>query len=136
VGTGPCRPEVITWRELSGWFKRKGEVRDKFHSAQLYQIGMTRFYEDENMHEYSLTQEANRVQGHASISIDLLGMELMFVVFESSEINLYEVIRGMNRSTSLNTRENSKLTYKSTLFGIGDCLRLNPQIKRKFTLRE
>jgi hypothetical protein len=60
-------------------------------------MGMTRLYEDENKHEYSLTKKRTEYKVTHLVPVDLPGLELMFVVFENSVANFYDVGRGMKQ---------------------------------------
>ena len=89
-------PEVITWREFSAWFMKEGDSRDKVHSAQLYQMGMTRIYENERKKEYSLTTKRTEYKVRHITPIDgIPGLDLLFVVFENCVANIYDITRGM-----------------------------------------
>jgi hypothetical protein len=50
-------PQIITWREFSEWFSMEGEVRDQVHSAQLYEIGLTRIYEEDDKQTHRLSKK-------------------------------------------------------------------------------
>lgn len=49
-------PDKITWTEFLEWFSNEGKIRDKIHNAKLYNMGVTRFTE-ENM--YKLCEKKN-----------------------------------------------------------------------------
>ena len=87
-------PEIITWREFSDWFSREGEVRDQVHTAQLYEIGLTRIYENEpkSVHKLSKKRTEYRVDHLVTINVKK-GLNLLFIVFENRVANFYDVDR-------------------------------------------
>ena len=65
-------------------------MRDQVHTAKLYQIGLTRIYEDSKGHALSNKRTEYKVDHFVNIDVKP-GLNLLFIVFENRVANFYDV---------------------------------------------